>query len=235
MPIKGAREERLTEKRDYPGETEEEYEPSPEDFAPEPERPRGPLSRFPAPAHALPAMMMFIAFFMATAAYTGFPQGDYLWVSGEALFTRHEFWRIITALFTHADFHHLLANSITFMVFGWMLRAYFGSIAFPAASIVIGAFANLITVILYEPKVRLLGSSGMAYGMVALWLVFYIRHDTYRTVPMRIFRSIGFALVMLFPSTFDPRVSYLAHAVGFAAGLVSGFILIPWIRVRETG
>lgn len=176
---------------------------------------------------------MFMLCYGATVAYGRYSLGEYLWLSGETLFNRHEYWRVFTSLMTHTDLHHLLSNSLTVVVFGWLLRAYFGYAAFPAASIFVGAAANLITVALYDPGIRLIGSSGMAYGMVALWLVFYIRHDADHTVPMRIFRSIGFALVMMFPSSFDPHVSYLAHAAGFAAGTVTGLMLIPWIRVRE--
>jgi rhomboid protease GluP len=212
---------------------EDEYIPGPEEFGEGPERPLGPLAHFPSPRHALPALMLFIIFYLATVVYNRYPEGEYLWLSSDALFNRHEYWRLITSLLTHADLAHLLSNALIFLIFGWMLKAYFGMISFPIASLVVGVITNLITIAVYEPGIKLLGASGMAYGMVSLWLVFYIRHDTDHAVPVRIFRAIGFALVMMFPTTFDPQVSYLAHAVGFITGMALGLLLLPIISVHD--
>jgi rhomboid protease GluP len=202
----------------------------PDGFEEEPEKPKGPLARFPSPRHAVPALLLFGLFYLATVIYNGYPQGEYLWLSGDALFNEHEYWRLVTSIFTHADLLHLISNALIFLVFGWMIRAYFGLIAFPVVSLIIGIATNLITISLYEPDIRLIGASGMAYGMVAFWLVLYIKHDTDHRIPVRILRAIGFALVMMFPSTFDPHVSYLAHAVGFGIGLLAGLLLIPVIH-----
>ena len=210
-----------------------DYEPGPEEFGEVPERPRGPLSRFPSLVHAIPAILLFTIFYAATVVYTGYPQGDYLWISGDSIYKDHEYWRLFSALCAHADLSHLLSNALIFLVFGWMLKAYFGFALFPAASLGVGLITNAVTVAVYEPATRLVGASGMAYGMVALWLVFYIYNDTYYSTTVRIFRAIGFALVMMFPTTFEPHVSYLSHAVGFLAGLVVGLALVRFIPVRD--
>lgn len=212
---------------------DEDYFPPSEDFQEEPERPKGPLARFPSPRHVFPAIVFLFIFYIATAIYNGHAWGKYLWLSGGAIFERYEYWRLITAIFTHADLLHIISNALIFVVFGWMLRAYFGTAAFPVASLVIGIAANLATIAVYEPDVKLIGASGMAYGMVSLWLILYIRHDADHTVPVRIVRAVGFAFVMMFPSTFDPSVSYLAHASGFIIGLVAGILLLRYIRVRD--
>jgi len=214
-------------------EEDSEYYPDPEDFASEPPRPRGPLTHFPSLRHGIPAVISFFVCYIATVVYYRYPAGEYLWVSGNAVFLGHEYWRFITSIITHADLSHLLANALIFLVFGWMLKAYFGWILFPCISIIIGLITNVITVALYNPGIKLLGASGMAYGMVSMWLVFYIRHDVDHRIPFRIVRAVGFALAMMFPATFDPQVSYLAHAVGFGVGLMAGFILLPFISVRE--
>ncbi len=210
-----------------------DYYPDPEDFKPEPERPPGPLAQVPSLRNGIPALMAFFVFYIATAVYNRYPAGEYLWLSGDALFEKHEYWRLLTSLVTHADLSHLLGNALIFLIFGWMLRAYFGLIVFPVASFLIGLITNIVTIAAYDPRIKLLGASGMAYGMVALWLVFYIRHDTDHRIPVRIFRAAGFALVMMFPTTFDPHVSYLAHAAGFGIGLVTGLLLLPFVSVHE--
>lgn len=212
---------------------DEDYVPGEEDFADEPERPRGPLSIFPSPVHCIPAIILLILFYAATVIYGGYPEREYLWISGDSIFNNNEYWRLLTAIFTHSNLSHLISNALIFLVFGWMLKAYFGLPAFPLASIAIGMIANAITVFFYDPGIKLVGASGMAYGMVSLWLVFYIHNDTYHTLPVRLFRAAGFALVMMFPTTFEQQVSYLSHAAGFVTGMLAGLLLVRFIPIRD--
>ncbi|MCP4138607.1 MAG: rhomboid family intramembrane serine protease [bacterium] len=213
---------------------DESYYPDPEDFLPTPPKEKGPLSKFPSSKYLFSAMLCFVIFvIMGFFYWQKYPVGQNFWVSGESIFQKHEYWRLFSALFTHGDGVHLLSNMPLFIIFGWFLRAYFGPLVFPGAAIFSGLISNLFTIAVYEPRVRLLGASGMDYGMVALWLVFYVRHDTDHRVPVRIFRAAGFALAMLVPTTVQSTTSYTAHAAGFAAGLVIGLLLLPFVRVNE--
>jgi membrane associated rhomboid family serine protease len=98
---------------------------------------------------------------------------------------------------------------------------------------VVGALSNLWTIWLYAPETRLVGASGMLYGMVAMWLVLYVKFAKDYDVPMRIFRAIGVSLVLLFPTTFDDNTSYTAHATGFVVGWVLTLLVAPFLRVHE--
>ncbi|TFH39458.1 MAG: rhomboid family intramembrane serine protease, partial [Chrysiogenales bacterium] len=201
------------------------FPPDSDDFDIETEVSPGPLSHFPSIRYSHPAALFFLICIAFTMLYSTSPARDYLWLSGEALFDRGEWWRLLTAIATHVNLPHLLSNALILFVFGWMLHAYFGMTIFPLAALGVGVITNLATISLYEPEIRLLGASGMAYGMVALWLVFYIRHDTDRRFPSRVFRALGFSAIMLVPTTFEPNVSYLSHAIGFLIGVVSGIPL----------
>ena len=216
----------------YPDDDEEEFF-EPEDFKPEIPSPPGPLSKFPKLKHIRPAVILFMLFYAASVLHSGYPIGDKLWASGEAVLKNGEYWRIITSVFTHDDIYHLLSNAMIFLVFGWILRAYFGFFVFPVLSLIIGAACTLLTIAIYEPGMRLIGASGMNYGMAALWLVFYLRFDTDNRPARKVLRVFGFTLAVLFPSTYNPQVSYLAHALGFAIGLAAGIILLPFVKARE--
>ncbi len=74
----------------------------------------------------------------------------------------------------------------------------------------------------------------MVYGMAAQWLVYYIRFDTDHTVPKRIFRALGFSMALLFPTTIQQDVSYIAHGAGFIAGLSVAAAMIPLVHVKTT-
>jgi rhomboid protease GluP len=205
----------------------------PEDFDPEIPAQPGPLSKFPKLKHIRPAVILFMLFYTASVLHSGYPVGDKLWASGDSVYKNHEYWRIITSVFIHDDIYHLLSNALIFIIFGWILRAYFGFFVFPVLSLIIGAACTLLTITIYDPGMRLIGASGMNYGMAALWLVFYLRFDTDNRPARKILRVFGFILAVLFPSTYNPQVSYLAHALGFALGLTAGILLLPFVKVRE--
>ncbi len=193
----------------------------------------GPLSRWPSWDYAGPALLVYALFITMSVLYWQTSLRDLLWISGESFFSEKQFWRGITSIAVHADAVHLLSNTPLFIIFGWLLHAYFGKALFPAASLMAGVISAVMTVWIYEPNVRLVGASGMVYGMAALWLVFFIRYDSDRRVPVRIIRAIGFALVILAPTVYNPSTSYLAHAIGFLAGSVIAVALLPFIRPRR--
>jgi len=144
-------------------------------------------------------------------------------ISRDSFFVGREYWRSMTALFLHADLAHLLANSWLVLIFGWLLFQVGGLISFPVLAIGIGIVTNIATVYFYPPHVNLVGASGMAYGMVGLWLTWFIRFDD-TPIVKRWLRVIAFTLIVLFPSVFREEVSYLAHALGFCVGVVAGLL-----------
>jgi len=192
----------------------------------------GPLSRRPSFSSAIPFFVFSIIFLICTFMFNNSKYSEYLWVSRETVFLKHEYWRLLTAIFTHADIVHLLSNIPLFFFFGLFLYEYFGFILFPVLSLIIGVSANAVTIYFYPETVRLVGASGMVYGMVSLWLILYIYHDTDHTIPIRIFRSTGFTLIILFPTTYDPETSYMVHAAGFFIGILSALMVLPFVSVR---
>ncbi len=193
----------------------------------------GPLSVFPSYRYALPALAFFLACFVATIFFPDRSLREMLWASGRTVFVEHQYWRLVTTIFLHADMHHLLSNTPLLLVFGWFLRAFFGLKLFPLAALVTGILSIGISLIFYMPDMKLVGASGMVYGMAALWLVFYIRYETDHSPGKRVFRAAGFSLALLFPTTFQVQVSYIAHAAGFFSGLLIALALIPLVEINK--
>ncbi len=169
---------------------------------------------------------IFLMMLVVSILYWSYPQGQFLWASGDAVFNKNEFWRLFTALFTHADIAHLLANGWIFVLFGWMLRTYFSFWAFPVLSFIAGIISNAATIYFYPPEVRLIGASGMVHSMVAIWIVWYILFDRAKSPGQRLLRAAGFSLAMLVPAVVKPDVSYLAHGTGFLTG---GFLSLLFV------
>lgn len=146
--------------------------------------------------------------------------------SGEAIFGRHEWWRAWTAIFVHGDGGHLLSNSLFLLIFGALLYGSFGAWVYPTAALFFGGLVNLATVALMEPHVRLIGASGVVYWMGGAWLALYLGIHRTRPFGPRFLRATGVAAALFLPTeAFNPSVSYPAHAIGFAFGVLFGALV----------
>ena len=196
------------------------------EFRPKPKQALGPLDRFPSSAWFAPGLSFLLLASIATF-FGG--RGD-LSVSGEGVFRSGELWNLVTALFAHGSLEHFLSNALPLVVFSWLLSGYFGLFFFPIVPLFVGVASNLVTVSIYDPAIRLLGASGMVYGMVALWIVLFFKFSKESRWGVKFLRAAGFAVLLLFPTQYEPNVSYLAHASGFAVGLGTGFIVLPYAK-----
>ena len=209
-------------------EKDEFWEPAPEDFLPSPTVPQAKIYRIPKRQTSYQAAL-FLVFCFSVSLLTWRSQGGLrLGISYNCFFLDGEYWRAFSALLVHADLGHFLSNGWLLFLFGWFLRDLAGVLAFPFLSILIGMVTNVLTVMTMPQGRFLVGASGMVYGMVGLWLVLFFRY-TPLSLGQRLLRSIGFVLLMLFPSTFRPEVSYMAHGIGFFLGVFVGvvFVLSP--------
>ncbi|HEY7161555.1 MAG TPA: rhomboid family intramembrane serine protease, partial [Acidobacteriota bacterium] len=70
----------------------------------------------------------------------------------------------------------------------------------------------------------LVGASGVVYCMAGFWLTLFVLIERRYSIANRLMRSIGFFLIVFVPSTFEPTVSYRAHAIGFVLGILSAIM-----------
>lgn len=211
----------LPERRDmdYP----DYREPPEEDFLRNEQRRNiHPMTELPPVRDGIPALVFFMAAALIST-YAWQHSWFYQWCvpTGNLVFEHGAYWKLVTGIFLHADMAHLMSNAPLFLIFGWFLRAYFGSLAFPILAFTVGVITHGITLATYHPQTKLVGASGMLYAMVSMWMGLYIRHSTTETLGSRVFRSLGFTLALMLPSTFEPRTSYMAHGVGFGLGLIA--------------
>lgn len=199
--------------------------PSPEDFRPRPPRPVTPLDFWPA----LRFVLLPLVFAALALAATGAPE---LAVSGQ-IATTHEFWRLLTAVFAHADLNHYLSNVPSVVFLGWILRGYFGLFAFPVLGLLIGVVSNAFTVAVYPPHVQLLGASGMVFGLYSLWITWYVLTPQDKPLSRRILHGAGVAVLTLAPGWARDNVSHLAHGSGFVLGILVGLAAYPFVSLLE--
>lgn len=129
---------------------------------------------------------------------------------------------ILTAPLVHADFTHLMSNSITlFVVMIFLFYAYINSSV--RVFLIIYFLPNLLVWFLGRPAYHI-GASGVIYGILAfLFFVGLVRRDP---------RSIGLSLLVTFMYgglvwgilPYDPAISFEAHISGAAVGILCAVI-----------
>jgi rhomboid protease GluP len=159
---------------------------------------------------------LIIAFLMATISVVYWQDSIYL-PFGDV---KARWWVAFVAMFVHADVGHLISNLIFFIPFSTLLAAHYGQITFPFIGILIGYCTHLSVLASSEPGYRLIGASGMVYGLASLWLGLFVLHANRYSFRERLMRAIGVALLLLMPQQFRPEVSYWAHTLGFVWGLI---------------
>jgi membrane associated rhomboid family serine protease len=150
--------------------------------------------------------------------------GALLHITNFSIFYLNEFWRGLTMNFIHADWGHLSANLIMLYILSMLIYNYFGFYAFPLANLLGASIANIITVYFYPQHTVLLGASTLIYHLWGFWFIIYLFGNRRYSFIMRLLRVFGVGFIILFPTTFDSRTSYLAHFVGLMVGMLIGFI-----------
>ncbi len=149
---------------------------------------------------------------------------EFLSASGEWVFTKHEYWRVFSALFVHVDLGHYLSNLFLLVPFSLFLMGHFSRWFFPVAGIVSGAIVNLIVLHALAPDTQLLGFSGVVYWMGGAYLTLALFIENRDSFHKRLIRVIGISLILFFPMTLQKEVSYLSHFLGFVFGVISATV-----------
>ena len=151
---------------------------------------------------------------------------DYDEVIGEG-----EFWRLLTALFLHYGWAHLLFNLFALYILGPPLERAIGSVRFAFAYLVSGIGSTggvvLLTLLRIVNKAELVGASGSVMGIVGAWAGFLVRH---RHVWQAKQRLLNILMIIVIQITFDvstPEVSTSAHLCGLITGFLVGLYLSP--------
>lgn len=138
------------------------------------------------------------------------------------VFQHHQYYRLWTSLFVHADGAHLLSNMILFVPLIYLLSAYFGSLLWPILAIAIGGLVNALVLKTLSPEVNLIGISGVDNWLGATWLTLFFLIDRRENRRRRFAVVLFVSFVLFVPDTYKPSISYLSHFLGYIFGVMTG-------------
>jgi membrane associated rhomboid family serine protease len=138
-----------------------------------------------------------------------------------------EWWRLITALFVHASWLHLLANVLGVAQLGLIVERLVGPVAFAVTYVAVGLFSNLMN-LSTSPMAVHVGASGAifgAYGLMIAVLMWGVFRRSAPIMPITAAQRVApaamvFVLYNLSTDASTSVAEFSALIAGFACGLV---------------
>ena len=157
---------------------------------------------------------------------------------------------VLTAMFVHAGWMHLLGNMVFLYVFGAMVEERMGRLPYLLFYVAVGYLATygyaLVELRGASGGQSLVGASGAIAGVLGAYLRLYPRARVTIVIPMLLFLPLRFpawlvlglwfliqGLSVRTPAAASPDVAYAAHLIGFVGGFVFAWLL--YCRRRGRG
>ncbi|WP_018932009.1 rhomboid family intramembrane serine protease [Gracilibacillus lacisalsi] len=192
-----------------------------------------------------PVVSAIIAFQVIIWLVVGIVPGLGEWIYSTGIgwnfkISQGEYWRLVTPIFLHAGFGHILFNSFSLILFAPALEQMLGKVKFLIVYFTAGIAANILTYIVEpNPMYTHVGASGAIFGLFGLYLfmVFFEKRliDPQNARLILIISVIG--LVMTF---FRANINVAGHLFGFIAGFALGPVILrnaqpfsPWKNRRK--
>ncbi|MEB7772807.1 rhomboid family intramembrane serine protease [Kurthia gibsonii] len=142
-----------------------------------------------------------------------------------------EYWRLITAMFLHGGFLHLLFNMFGLYVFGAELEQLAGKLRFFSIYFISGLLANVATYVVEPLNYASLGASGAIFGIFGAYLA--LVYHTRKILPQLkqlIIPLVAISVIMTFVQS---NINITAHLVGLAVGFILGMFQFTPKRIRR--
>ena len=145
------------------------------------------------------------------------------------MYTLTQPWTIITYMFLHAGFSHILFNMIALFVFGPRVESRVGERRFIQLYFVSGICGALLS-FLFAPMSPIVGASAAVYGVMLAYAMYWPRDKIliWGVLPIEVRWLVALATIMSLTSGFGGArdgVAHFAHLGGF----VGAFLFLRWM------
>ena len=143
--------------------------------------------------------------------------------------SRGEYWRLITPIFMHIGFFHLIVNSFGLIIFGPTMEKIFGPARFLLIYIMTGVWGNIFSFIAGISVGA--GASGALFGIAGSYAAYlYLNKDDLGKFGRE--SLVGLSWIVGINIIFGFTVSGIdnsAHLGGLISGIIIGYFLSPRI------
>ncbi|MGW4898522.1 rhomboid family intramembrane serine protease [Kitasatospora sp. NPDC004240] len=161
-----------------------------------------------------------LSLYSAGPQFTGHPYGV---AAGPS-----EWYRLLTAMFLHQQWWHILSNMVALVVIGPLLERELGRLRFLALYLVSGLVGGALAFLVNGGFMESLGASGAVFGLFGAIAVMFRRTRQWLAPVIAL---LVFNLVVTFSV---PGIDKMAHLGGLAAGLLLGVGLMYAPRGHRT-
>jgi rhomboid protease GluP len=143
----------------------------------------------------------------------------------------HEWWRLITPMFLHFQFQHVLFNCFSIFLFAPILEMMLGKWKFSLAYFGSGIISNLLAFYFVGiSQLPYVGASAAIYGLFGIYLfIIILRRNLMDRQSKQIIAIILIANVVW--TFIFPKVDISGHLFGLLAGFLLGPLLL--MRTRD--
>jgi membrane associated rhomboid family serine protease len=138
-------------------------------------------------------------------------------------------WTLVTYMFVHANFMHILFNMLGLYFFGPRVEQRIGSPRFFALYMIAGITGGLLS--FYNPTVNIIGASGAVYGVLLAYARFWPRDQMliWGIIPVEV-RWLVLIYTLISLLGIGSGVAHFAHLGGF----LGAFLYLLWLE-RSAG
>jgi rhomboid protease GluP len=154
-----------------------------------------------------------------------------LWQLGaivSGMLVRHEYWRLVAAMFLHASVLHWAVNSWALYQLGTLYEVLFGSRRFLLTYVAAGLCASIASAVRIGTMPGLsVGASGAIFGILGAFIFSIRRSPVYRNQPWTrgLIGQLVFWIVVNIAIGYSVQfIDNVAHIGGLISGLILGFI-----------
>ncbi|WP_429970976.1 rhomboid family intramembrane serine protease [Fructilactobacillus sp. Tb1] len=134
-----------------------------------------------------------------------------------------EWWRLITPIFIHIGYQHLILNLIVLYYFGRIIELYFGHLKFLIIFIGSGIMGNLMS-FAFENGISA-GSSTSIFGLFGAFAVLYLKLKNDPFIQNYGKTCLLFIVLNFVMDIFMPNVSLIGHIGGLLGGYLISMII----------
>lgn len=140
-------------------------------------------------------------------------------------------WTIVSSMFAHANWSHILFNMLALYFYGMYALALVGEARFFIVYFVGGLVGNGLFLLLAGPYASAVGASGAIFALGGLLVVLAPRLKV-MIIPIPVPIDLWIAIIILALLSLAPGVAWEAHAGGLITGIAAGYIFKQMARRR---